>query len=162
MSKRDGIDIILMTIIIVSAFMLCVSLSGCWSMVPRMPAISTPGLPTGSPGTLLTKIAFAFTAIAGIGLLACAALAWFWPNKLQIAKLAIACVCVIICTQILFWLGQHLALAAGLAVAVLAAGGALYLFIHRKDIERRTGIDLDGDGKVGDRTTIIHSIKATT
>lgn len=133
-------------------FLLTCGLAGCGGItVPRMPATGH-GPAIGTPGSLLTTIALVCTGLAGVGLVVCGIAAIWYPNKWKVAKLAITCFVVAACGQILYWYGQHLALASGLLAAVVVVGIAGYVFIHRKqikkDIEWRTGLDIDGDGKV--------------
>lgn len=107
----------------------------------------------GGPSGVLTGIALAATALAGVGLIACAFLAWFYPDKLKIAKLAIACITIIVGAQVTYWLGEHVVLATCLAILALAAGAGVWVWVHRRtlvcEIEKNTGIDINNDAKVG-------------
>jgi hypothetical protein len=110
--------------------------------------------PTGAgshagPSGVLARVAVIASALAGSLLVACAFLAVFWPDKTKVAKLAVACVTILIGAQAVYWLGQHLVLATGIVALVLLLGGFVYLWVHRRSIETSIGADLDRDGKIG-------------
>lgn len=98
---------------------------------------------------MLHYLAVGATAVAGAILIACAFLAWFYPDKLKVAKLAIACITIIIGSQITYWLGSHLVLASVLALLACACGAGIWAWVHRRALERKTGLDFNRDGKVG-------------
>lgn len=110
-----------------------------------VPGPGTPSVP-GGPAAVLTRIALIATAVAGSCLVACAFLAVFYPNKWLVAKLAIACVAVIVGSQVVFWLGAHL-VAVALAAGVLGLG---YLgWRHLARLEKVTGVDFNRNGRLG-------------
>jgi len=123
------------------------ALSGCGSR-GSLPA-GNPSFFHGGPSGVLTKLAILATALAGTGLIACAFLAMFYPDKLKVAKLAVACVTVIIGSQITYWLGAHLVLATCLSIVALLCGLGVYAWIHRRELEKKIGVDLNRDGKIG-------------
>ena len=123
-------------------------LTGCGSPVPRSPDDGAPGVP-GGPTSVIHGIALVASGLAGAGLLVCALGAVFWPDKSRIAKLAVACLAVLVAAQCLYWIGDHLKIAAGLAALALALGAVGWAWVHRKAIEKRTGIDLNRDGRLG-------------
>lgn len=129
-------------------FVLTCGLAGCGQGV-RMPDHGSSFFHAGSPGEVLSKLALFFTALAGIGLIGCTVAAFFATNKWEVLKAAIFCFAAIIGCQILYWLGEHLALAVGLSLVAFSVFGGLYLFAHRKSIEIKTGIDFNQDGKIG-------------
>lgn len=123
------------------------ALTGCGSR-GSLPA-SPPSFFHGGPSGVLTKLALFATALAGTGLIACAFLAMFYPDKAKVAKLAVACVTVIIGAQITFWLGAHLVLASVLSLLAIVCGLGVYGWVHRRALEKKIGIDLNKDGKIG-------------
>lgn len=132
--------------VLILVIALLFTLYGCGSRgsVPG----STQSVPRG-PAGVLTYISLIATAVAGSLLIACAFLAVFYHDKLKVAKLAIACVTVIVGSQIVYWLGSHLVLASFLALLVAAGGAGLWVWVHRRKIEVKTGIDINRDGKIG-------------
>lgn len=134
-------------IFLLAAVVFAFLLSACSrGVVPPIPAC--PGA-HGGPSGVLTRVAIIASAVAGSLLVACAFLAVFWPDKTKVAKLAVACVTILIGAQAVYWLGQHLVLATGIVVMALVIGGGVYLWIHRRAIEKTVGADLDRDGKIG-------------
>lgn len=123
-------------------------LAGCGAPVPRSPDVGASGVHDGPAGILHWLALFA-SGVAGAGLLVCAVLAVFSPNKLRVAKFAVACLATLVAAQCLFWIGEHLKLAAGLAACALGIGGLVCLWVHRKALEKLTGIDLNRDGRLG-------------
>ncbi len=114
-------------------FILVIVLCGCFGIqrevVPPIPGEPDAG---GTPGDALTTIGLWSTYIGGIGLIFCAVAAAFVPNKWGVAKAAMVCVALILGGQIVYWFGQHVALATGLGVGALVLCGIGYAWIHRK------------------------------
>lgn len=126
------------------AFAVC--LSGCLrGSVQPIPV----GQDHAGPSAVLTRVAVIASAMAGSLLVACAFLAAFYPDKTKVAKLAVACVTVLIGAQAVYWLGQHLVLATGAVLVSLVLGGLVYAWVHRRSIEKALDTDIDRDGKVG-------------
>jgi amino acid permease len=123
-------------------------ITGCASRGALPAGKGTPWL-HGGPAGVLTSIAVIATALAGTGLIACAFLAMFYPDKLKVAKLAVACVTIIIGAQITYWLGSHLVLATCLSILSLVCGLVVYGWVHRRELEVKTGIDINRDGSIG-------------
>lgn len=136
----------LMTLIIIMVIVTCTA--GCSSRGSLPDGKSTPWF-HGGPGGVLTGLALVATALAGTGLIACAFLGMFYPDKLKVAKLAIACVTIIIGAQVTYWLGSHLVLATVLSLVVMLCGLGVYGWLHRRELEKKTGIDLNGNGTLG-------------
>jgi hypothetical protein len=105
-------------------------------------------IPTG-PAQVLSRIAIAATAVAGASLIACGFLAVFYANKYLVAKLAIACVAIIIASQIVYQFGQHLGIVSLIAALAAVAGAGLWAWAHLSKIEKRLMCDLNRDGKIG-------------
>ncbi len=106
-----------------------------------------------TPESVLRYIAIAASGMAGLGLIACGVLAVFGPDKWQAAKLAALCVACIVIAQLLYWIGEHLAIAAAVSVLVAIVCGASWLWFHRMQAmafaEDFSGKDLNNNGKVG-------------
>jgi len=132
----------------IAGVILTMFLSGCGNRGSLPAGTSTPFF-HGGPSGVLTSLALVATALAGTGLIACAFLAMFYPDKLKVAKLAVACITVIIGSQITYWLGSHLVLATCLSIAALLCGAGVYAWIHRRELEKEIGIDLNRDGEIG-------------
>lgn len=131
-----------------SLFLLTCGLVGCGPTVPRMPPTGGHDWPSiGSPGSILTTIALGGTALAGIGIIACAVALIWAPEKFKVLKWFITCLVVAAGSQILYWYGQHLALAGALLAGTVVLGSAAWLFVHRKEIKAKikeeTGLDFD-------------------
>ena len=135
-------------ILALCAVIFFLALSGCGSR-GSLPGSNPPWFHGGSPASVLTRLALVATALAGAGLIACAFLAAFYPDKAKVAKLAVACVTIIIGSQITYWLGSHLVLATVLSLVAILCGLGIYGWIHRRELEKKTGIDLNRDGKIG-------------
>jgi hypothetical protein len=129
-------------------------LAGCGEV--RLPASPTgPGFPGFStPGAVLASLALVVTGLAGAGFILCAILAVVSVTKIKFIKLCILCIGVIICSQVLYWIGDHLALAAGLTVAAVVVCGGIWLYLHRRyvvgKIETATGRNLNDNPVIGE------------
>ncbi len=102
----------------------------------------------GGPSGALASLAVWAAWIAGAGLLVCGVVAFFRPSA-QIAKLTLCCVSMLITAGILHWVSTHWAILLGLCVSVLVLSGAAWTYINRKALEKKTGIDLNRDGRIG-------------
>lgn len=130
-------------------------LVGCGRRGARPPGEPIPGTRSPSPGLhdgpagILHWLSLGASALAGIGLILCAIAAVFSPDKWRVAKAAVVCVAVLLISQAIYWLSQHIVLAtfAGLLVVVLGVLG--WGFVNRKALEVRWRLDLDRDGKIG-------------
>jgi hypothetical protein len=129
------------------ALAVLLALAGCGPVL-RSPGDPAPGLHDG-PAGVLHRLALVASWLAGAGLIACAVAAVFVPNKYLVGKAAIACVAVLLGAQVAYWLADHLAIAAGMAAVCLALCAVGWVWLHRKAIEKRTGIDLDFDKRLG-------------
>lgn len=70
----------------------------------------------------------------------------FLPPKLTIMFV----LCAVGCWTVKLLLVKYLGLVAFLSIAGLVLGGAVFAYGHRNWIEKRTGVDLNRDGRVGD------------
>lgn len=124
-------------------------LAGCFGAGVRPPGTDTDGGSlTGIAGTI-ARIAVLISGLATVALVACGVAFFFVPNKLAVGKFACAAFAALLSAGILYWLAEHWALAVGCSAGVLLLGLFCYGYLHRKDIEKRTGIDLNKDGLVG-------------
>ncbi len=127
-----------------------VVLTGCWGSRPPGPADGSSFF-SGGPSVVLAHVAVLATWAAGGIFVLCgiaATLPWF-PNKFLIAKVALGCLAALLTAGILHWISAHWAVLMGLCAGVLVLGGVAYLYLHRRQIERCTRTDLNGDGRVG-------------
>ncbi len=115
---------------------------------PGMPAHD--GSFTGI-AAVIARVAVVTAYVASFALVLCG-VAVFLPfivNKFAIVKYAAGAFTALIIAGLLYFLAEHYALAIGLALVCLG-GGILWVgYCHRKDLEKRLGIDIDKDGKVG-------------
>ena len=123
------------------------ALSGCGSRGSLPGGETTPGL-HGIP-KLIQSIAVAVSGMATVALIICGIALAFVPNKLAVAKFALAALAALVSAGILWYLAAYWALAIFGSAFVLLLGVFGYGYVHRKDIDRRTGIDLNRDGKIG-------------
>ena len=121
-------------------------LSGCGHAGLRPPG---PEKGVSGPGNTLSALAVWATWIAGLGLLACGIAAVFLPNKLQVAKLALGCFAALLTAGIMHWIAAHWAVLMGLCAVVLVLTGCAWVYINRRFIEKKSGVDLNRDGKIG-------------
>lgn len=98
---------------------------------------------------VLIALAMILAGLATVALVLCGIALWFVPNKLSVAKFALAAFGALLAAGLLYWLAAYWALAIGLSAAVLVAGLVGYAWLHRKEIEKKTGIDLNRDGRLG-------------
>jgi hypothetical protein len=130
-------------ILIVTAAMLSmVVFTGCFR--GSVPPGNAPGI--HGPAAIVGRVGAIAIWLGSIGLIACAALAYFYPNKFTVAKLAITCGTLIAGGTLVVYLGQHLWAFIGLGVL---AGVGWWCYRHVGRIEMALGKDLNQDGKVG-------------
>ena len=147
MSRETRNDLIFGALCVL-ALCAVLALTGC-DTVARSPGATAPGV-HGGPAGVLHWIALVASGLAGAGLVLCAIGAVFHPNKFLVGKVAIACVATLLGCQIAYWLADHLRLAATLAVVLLAVCALAWVWLNRKALEVRAGVDFDRDGKVGE------------
>ncbi len=121
--------------------LLTLILSGCGPRiaVPNQPTASVHGGPAGALAGLAVWAAWA----SGIGLLCCGVAAIWLPNKLGVAKVAVGCFTVLAISFLLGWVAAHAAIVMGGSAAILLLGAIGYTWLHRADVKKRTGLDLN-------------------
>ncbi len=117
-------------------------LSGCG---PRIAVPNQPGSSGihGGPAGALAGLAVYAAWISGAGLLCCGVAAVFAPNKLGVAKVAIGCVAILAISFLLGWIADHPTLVVGGCIAVLLCWAISHVWIHRVDVKKKTGLDLN-------------------
>lgn len=135
--KRD----LLWATLAVLAILYALAIAGCGRGL--VPAGAHEKSVSGGPGGALDSLAILATWIAGVGLLLCGVAAIWAPNKFAVAKVAICCVAIIGVSCLLHWLAGHTALLVGASAAVLLLSTVSYVWLHRVDVKKKTGIDLN-------------------
>lgn len=139
-------------ILLLCGILIAIWLTGCGHGTAglRPPGTGTPGV-HGGPASALAGLAVWATWAAGVGLLLCgvAAALPIFPNKLAIAKVALGCLAGLITAGMLHWISAHWAVLLGLCAGVLVLSGVAWAYINRKALERRSGVDLNRDGRIG-------------
>lgn len=118
---------------------------GC---APRGSVPPAPGI-SGGPASVLARVGLIASGLGATGLVLCVLAAWFWPNKFTVAKAAIGCAGLIAIGAILYHLALHLGLYVGISLVGAVLAGAWRAHRHVGYLERKTGIDLDRNGKIG-------------
>ncbi len=134
-TRRDLIWLVLF----LSAVIYALFLTGCGA------GLRPPGAPSvhAGPAGALAGLAVWATWIAGVGLLCCGVAAIWLPNKLGVAKVALGCLTLLAVSFLLGWIAKHETLVLGSIAGVLLLGAIGYTWLHRKDVKKRTGIDLN-------------------
>lgn len=132
---------------VILLLVLVVFLCGCFGVrTPETPGFPAPG-DGDSPGQLLNSITYWAVGLATLGLFASIAIAIFTPRIALARRLATFCVAVIIAGPVLLWVGANL---WWISLVTALLGGAAYIWVHRKYLEKYVGKDLDGDGVIHD------------
>jgi hypothetical protein len=120
-------------------------LSGCGrgSVQPEPPSVP------GGPANALAGLAVWATWASGAGLLLCGVATFFLPNKLQILRIALGCIATMLTAGILHWISAHWAVLLGLCACVILLSGVAWAYINRRFLEKKSGVDLNRDGKIG-------------
>ncbi len=126
-------------IVALSAILFWIFFTGCGSAGLRPPG--APNVHAG-PANALAGLAVWATWIAGVGLLCCGIAAVFRPS-LEIGKAALGCLAALVIAGILAWLAANLAVLVGLCIAVVVLSAVGYLYLHRKVIKKKTGVDVN-------------------
>ncbi len=95
--------------------------------------------PAGAVAGLAVYAAWA----AGVGLLLCGVAAVFLPNKIGVAKVAVGCIAALAISFLLGWVAAHAAIVMGGSAAILLLGTVAYIWLHRVDFKKKTGVDLN-------------------
>ncbi len=119
---------------------IALGLVGCGSA-----GLRPPGAPIihDGPAAALAGLAVWAAWASGVGLLCCGIAAVFAPNKFGVAKVAVGCLTVLAISFLLGWVAAHAAIVMGGIAAVLLLGAVGYTWLHRADVKKRTGLDLN-------------------
>ncbi len=134
-------------IIALCAVIYVIFLSGCRSAGLRPPSSGATCI--SGPGSVLADVALYATWAAGVGLICCGIAAVWLPNKFNIAKVALGCFAALVVAGIMHWIAAHWAVLLGLCAGVLVLSGIGWAYINRKALEKKSGVDLNRDGKIG-------------
>ena len=125
-------------------------LTSCGVPEVRPPGEATACVPgDGGVANALARIAVLSAWAGGIGLTLCLIALWFVPNKWTVAKLAAACIALIVSGQVVAFIGRHIGLITGIGVGVAVLALGVVAWRHIGKIERLIGKDINGNGKVG-------------
>lgn len=105
---------------------------------------------SAGPAGVLSSLSLWATWAAGVGLLLCGIAAVFLPNKLQIARIALGCFAALLIAGLLSYVALYWKTLMVLIAVVLGLSALGYGYLHRKEIEKYTGVDIDQDGKLGE------------
>jgi hypothetical protein len=124
--------------------LLAILLSGCGQRiaVPNQPGAGSQGVHGGPAGAVASLAVWAAWA-SGIGLLACGVAAIFLPDKLGVGKVAIGCLTILGISFLLGWFAAHAAIIVGGTTAILLLGAIGFTWLHRADVKKKTGVDLN-------------------
>ncbi len=134
-TRRDLIWLVLF----LSAVIYALFLTGCGA------GLRPPGAPRvhDGPAAALAGLAVWAAWAAGAGLLCCGVAAIWLPDKLGVAKIAVGFLTMLAVSFLLGWVAAHAALVMGGIVIVLLLGAVGYTWLHRADVKKKTGIDLN-------------------
>ncbi len=134
-TRRDLIWLVLF----LSAVIYALFLTGCGA------GLRPPGAPSvhAGPAGALAGLAVWSAWAAGVGLLLCGVAAIWLPDKLGVAKIALGCFTMLVVSFLLGWIANHETLVLGSIAGVLLLGAIGYTWLHRKDVKKKTGIDLN-------------------
>lgn len=139
---------VLVTIIVLLALiMLAMALQGCGSVGLRPPAI-TDDNSSGVSG-IVANLSLYLTALATLGFVGCIVAAFWTSNWIKFGKGALGCLIAISASQFAYWYGKHVGLITWLLVAAAVIAAGVYLWLHIRQFEKKTGIDIDRNGKIG-------------
>ncbi len=135
-------------IIALCAVIYVIFLSGCGSAGLRPPGSGKTCI--SGPGSVLADVALYATWAAGVGLILCGIAIALRPAKAwEFAKVALGCFAALVVAGILHWIAAHWAILLGLCAGVLVLSGIGWAYINRKALEKKSGIDLNQDGRLG-------------
>ena len=131
-------------IIALCAVIYVIFLSGC--VRGSLPPAPKTGLHDG-PAAALASLAVWAAWIAGIGLLGCGVMAFLRPS-FAVAKFACSCLTILCVSFLLGWVAANATIILGSVVVILLLGAVGYTWLHRVDVKKKTGIDLNWLGRV--------------
>lgn len=143
--------VLVFVILALCALLFWIFITGCGSPAGlRPPGTGAASVSTG-PAGVLTSLALFATWASGVGLFLCgiAAALPVFPNKLLIGRLAICCLAGLLTAGIMHWIAGHWALIVGLCIGVLVLCGIGWVYLNRRYLEKKTGVDLNRDGRIG-------------
>lgn len=136
-------------IILLCAIIFAMFAMGCGGSVAGLRPPGQPCPVASAPAGVLSNVAIWATWAAAVGLLACGVAMVFLPNKARVGQAAVGCLAILLIAGILHWIAAHWALLMLLCLIVLLCCGGAYAYLNRKALEKKSGIDLNRDGKIG-------------
>ena len=109
----------------------------------------TPGVPGWDVSDVIIRVALLVTALGTAGFIGCIVAAIWTGQWIRFGKYAVGCLAAIAASQAAYTYGLHIEAITWCLVVVLVLCLLVYGWLHRRDLEKPLGRDLDGDGVIG-------------